>query len=80
MKRSAITTVLRDFLSFGLGAIVILHQELNGQANYLAWAFGMVCILGVPGTNAAIGLWRGNPERDDTTKPSSSPSRQDLPG
>jgi len=73
-----VRTVIRDALSFALGAFVILHQELSGSANYLAWTFGLACILGVPGVNAVSGLWRGNPDREPgtTTESSSSSSSQ----
>lgn len=80
MKRSIAPAVVRDVASFVLGSVVILHQEFGHQSNKYAWGFGLACILGLPGVNAAIGLWRGNPERGGTTKPSSTSSPQDLPG
>ena len=75
MKSSALVTIMRDVLAMGLGAFVILHQELNGQANYLAWTFGATCVLG-PAALATWNLARGNPERAGTTG-SSSESRQE---
>lgn len=70
MKSSAAITVIRDVLAMALGAFVILHQELHGQANYLAWTFGTACVLG-PAALATWNLARGNPARADTTGQSS---------
>jgi hypothetical protein len=79
VKWRAISTVLRDILCMGLGAFVMLHEELSGQVHPALLA-AAAPLLGVP---PAIALWHtargpGKREREDTTTRSSrsrSPSR-----
>lgn len=79
MRLTAAITVTRDLVALVAGTFVVLHEELTGGTNYLAWSFGTLCILGPAGL-AVWSLARGNPERGSTPGSSSEPSeRSRLP-